>query len=124
MKKDIPKIIQEVGFDFSWKDEKVWKLDVLETEMDISELIWHFDMPFLSGYKLTPKEVINFSEKHKAEYERTMNADLQYPIDIMENKGRWLILDGLHRLMKNYIQGKNRVMVRIIPREMTPKILK
>jgi hypothetical protein len=41
----------------------------------------------------------------------------------MENKGRWLMLDGLHRLMKAHLQGEKFVRVRIVPREMIPKIL-
>ena len=41
----------------------------------------------------------------------------------MENKGRWLILDGLHRLVKAYELGQKKVMVRIIPREKVPEIL-
>jgi hypothetical protein len=42
----------------------------------------------------------------------------------MENKGRWLILDGLHRLMKLSVEGEEKVKVRIIPREKIPEILK
>ena len=34
----------------------------------------------------------------------------------MENKGRFVILDGLHRLVKCKILGMNKVKVRIIPR--------
>ena len=67
-------------------------------------------------------EIINDPEKYKDEYERTMKADLSHPIDIMKNKGRWLILDGLHRLMKAYIQGQKKVKVRKIPRERIPDI--
>ena len=46
-----------------------------------------------------------------------MQADLSHPIDIMKNKGRWLILDGLHRLVKLKIQGKEKIRVRKIPRK-------
>jgi len=53
-----------------------------------------------------------------------MNADLSYPIDIMENKGRWLILDGLHRLVKAKILGFDKVKVRKIPRTEILKIQK
>jgi len=56
--------------------------------------------------------VIDNPEAHKEEYERTMKADMEYPIDIMENRGRWLILDGLHRLMKAAILGEKKVKVR------------
>jgi len=42
----------------------------------------------------------------------------------MENKGKYLILDGLHRLMKSYILGMKKVNVRIVPRDKISKILK
>lgn len=127
MKENIPQIIKDVGFDFSWDEKKVWKLEVPEEEMDIGELCWHFEIPFLwekGVYDLKPVEVLLRPEDHKVECERTMRADLRFPIDIMENKGRWLILDGLHRLMKAYFLGMKKVQVRKVPREFIPKILK
>ena len=48
MNHKIPPIIQEVGFDFHWSEEKVWALDVPVEQMDIHELDWHFDIPFWS----------------------------------------------------------------------------
>ena len=126
MRNDLPDIIKEVGFDFDWENEKVWKLDIPVIEMDIEDLMWHFDVPFhwhRGGiYNLTSREIIEHPEKHKEEYERTLKADLKYPIDIMENKGRWLILDGLHRLMKAYVQRMKKVNVRIISREKIQEI--
>ena len=128
MRGDLPKIIKEVGFDFDWENEKVWNLNIPVSEMEIEKLTWHFDVPFhwYQGgiYNLTSREIMEYPEKHKEEYERTLKADLKYPIDIMENKGRWLILDGLHRLMKAYIQGVKKVNVRIIPRERISEIVK
>lgn len=123
---EISQIIKDVGFDFDWSEEKVWDLNVPTEEMNINELTWHFDIPFLweeGVYNLKPQDVINDPENHKEEYERTMKADLSYPIDIMENKGRWLILDGLHRLMKASILKMNKVQVRKISREYIPNIL-
>lgn len=127
MKEELPDIIKQVGFDFDWEEEKVWRLDIPVTEMDIRELAWHFDIPFHwhqgSAYNLTSREIMENPSEYAEEYQRTMNADLKYPIDIMENKGRWLVLDGLHRLMKASVQGMERVNVRIIPREKIPEIL-
>lgn len=123
----MPQIIKDVGFDFSWDEKKVWALDLPVTEMDIKELEWHFDVPFLwehgEIYNLTPREVMTHSDQHPEEHKRTLESDMKFPIDIMENKGRWLILDGLHRLMKAYLQGQKMVRVRIVPREMIPKII-
>jgi len=125
-KKNIPQIIQDVGFDFRWKSEKVWQLDVPTAPMNIEKLTWHFDIPFLrindGAYNLTPRAVMESPEQYSQEYERTMKADMQYPIDIMENKGRWLILDGLHRLMQASIKNLDTVNVRVIPREKIPDI--
>lgn len=128
MKEELPDIIKEMGFDFDWENEKVWRLNIAITEMDIEELVWHLDIPFhwhKGGiYNLTSREIIEHPHEYQEEYERTMKADLKYPIDIMENKGRWLILDGLHRLMKAYFQGMKKVGVRIIPREKIPEIMR
>lgn len=127
MENSIPQIIKDVGFDFHWSEEKVWALNVPTDEIDIKELTWHFDVPFLwedGVYNLKPQEVIDNPEAHAKEYERTMKADLIYPIDIMENNGRWLILDGLHRLMRSSMLKMDSVKVRKISREDIPKIMK
>lgn len=127
-KKQLPKIIEDVGFDFHWSEEKVWKLNVSVEEMPISELEWHFDVPFWftenGYYDLKPREVIENPEKWKEEYDRTMNSNLDYPLDIMHWKNRWLLLDGLHRLVKAKILGLKSVKVRKIPKEAIPLITK
>lgn len=126
--KIVPEIIKSVGFDFRWSEEKVWALDIPTESLDITELSWHFDMPFWNKddnyYNLKPSEVINLSKDNQSEYDRTMQADLTYPIDIMYNKGRWLILDGLHRLLKAHILGQTVAQVRKIPRNLIPQIEK
>lgn len=126
MESDVPQIIKEVGFDFDWDERKVWALPVQAEEMNIKELVWHLDIPFLwegGAYNPKPKDVIDYPDDHREEYERTMHADLTYPIDIMENKNRWLILDGLHRLMKAFILEIDTVQVRKISRDLIPLIV-
>jgi len=123
-----PKLIKKVGFDFHWDNRKVWKLDVPIREMDIKKLEWMFDLPFWDlpddHYTLSPNQVLANPKKHRTEYERTMKSDLKYPIDIMFNKRRWLVLDGLHRLVKAKALGMKKVEVRKIPRTMIPDIQK
>lgn len=125
---NIPKSVLEYGFDFDWDEEDVWNLDYPSQLIDIEELSWHFDIPFWDfgkdTYNLTPNQVINDKDKYKEHYDRIINSNINYPIDIMENKGRYVILDGLHRLVKYKILGHKEVMVRIIPREEIPNISK
>ncbi len=124
----IPSIIREVGFDFSWDVTKVWQLDVPVSDMQLAELVWHFDIPFLwydgGVYNLTPRQVMTEPDRYKDEFLRMLESDPGYPIDIMRNKGRWLILDGLHRLMRLSREGKDTVRVRKIPRSKIPAIQK
>lgn len=120
MASSVPKEIQEVGFDFWWDSKKVWQLDVPVTEMGVKQLAWHFAYPFCTKVERNTTSnplTSNSSAEHQVEYDRTMAADLSYPIDVMDWKGRWLILDGLHRLVKAAIQKQTTVRVRIIPRE-------
>ncbi len=125
---EFPEIIKKVGFDFSWDEKKVWILKYPVEDMDIEKLTWHFDIPFIwhkkGIYNLGPRKIIEDPQSYPEEYERMMKADLKYPLDIMRNKGRWLLLDGLHRLMKAYSLGMKKVKVRKIPRSEIPNILK
>lgn len=126
--KKLPKIIQEVGFDFDWSEEKVWKLDVPVEEIDTSELEWNIDTPFWwtkgGYYNLKPREVLENPEKHKERYKKVMNSDLSYPLDIMWWRGKWVFLDGLHRFAKAYVLGHKKVRARKIPQEAIPLIKK
>jgi len=119
---DIPEVIKSVGFDFHWSEEKVWGLDIPVEQMDIKELIWHFDIPFWGHYQLKPIDVINNPSEYEEEYKRIMDSDLKYPLDIMFWKERWLLLDGLHRLTKASILGMKTINVRKIPQEDISKI--
>ncbi|HBK33982.1 TPA: hypothetical protein DEP34_02050 [Candidatus Uhrbacteria bacterium] len=118
-----------VGLDFgNWEEEKIWALDLPVVEMDIADLIWHFDAPFWPSdhgerWAITPWDVIHEKEGTLNEQKNMEHADLKYPIDILQNKDRWLILDGIHRLAKSYKLGYSKVNVRMIPREKLSEII-
>ncbi|MCR4277606.1 MAG: hypothetical protein NUV80_03280 [Candidatus Berkelbacteria bacterium] len=129
MDRQMPAIIKEVGFDFDWDEPKVWALDLPVEGMDIKELAWHFDIPFLwtkpnGYYDLKSSQVLDSPDQYYDEHERVANADLSHPIDIMRWRDRWLILDGLHRLMKASVMGLRKVEVHKVPQELIPKIRK
>jgi hypothetical protein len=121
-----PQIIKDIDFDFGWVPEKVWDLNLPVEEMNIKDLEWHLDIPFwnsLEGYyDVTPNDVLKDKDSHEAEYERVLAADVAHPLDVMFYKGRWLLLDGLHRLLKLKMQGKAMVRVRKVGQELIPLI--
>lgn len=121
-----PQFIKDIDFDFSWSPEKVWALDLPTEDMAIKDLEWQLDIPFWSSrggyYDVVPRDVWEHKELHKEEYERVMAADISHPIDIMFSKGRWALLDGLHRLLKLKMQGATKVRVRKVGLEYIPQI--
>lgn len=129
VERKLPDVIKEVGFDFSWDKKKVWRLELPAESMPMPELIWHFEVPFLWSkpdgyYDLTPQAVLENPNAYPEEHQRVLEADMSYPIDVMHWNGRWVILDGLHRLMKAHLQGHAEIDVRKVPHEEIPKICK
>lgn len=116
---------KEHAFDLPfWRDnEKLWALHVPVEEMDINELLWIFDVPFWEDEDgniiITPREVIDNMDDYPHHRDKILNADTSHAIDIMKNKkGKWLTLDGLHRLVKLYLNKDSKIKVRKIPQEL------
>lgn len=117
-----------VGLDFgNWEEEKLWALELPTEKISIQELLWLFEVPFWENdsgarYVVTPWDVINGKEGATKERMQVEKADLSYPIDIFKNHGKWLVLDGLHRLVKAHQLGIEEVEVRVVPRDKLPDI--
>ncbi|MBP9762007.1 hypothetical protein KBD34_00130 [Patescibacteria group bacterium] len=114
-----PKILRDVSPDFDWDREKIWQLTLPVQEVEIKELLWHFDLPFwekegTDDWNLTPWEVISDPNSEPSHYRKVQNADTSYPLDVILLKDRYRILDGLHRLANCYLRGDKVVKVRVI----------
>ena len=48
---------------------------------------------------------------------------LRWQLDLLDRNGRWVILDGVHRLLKADLLGLGDVRVRRLPAAMLPRIL-
>ena len=107
-----------------WRDnDKLWALEVQIEDLHIDELLWILDVPFWEDAEgnivVVPRDVMNNPDRYPIHRDKIKNADTSYPIDIMKNgKGKWLTLDGLHRLVKLIMDGKKVVKVRKIPPEL------
>lgn len=115
----------EHGFNLPfWRDNnKLWALEVPIEEIDINELLWILDLPFWEdkdgNIVITPNQVINNLNAYPEHQNKIQNCDASYPIDIMKNKNnKWLILDGLHRLVKMFLNKETKIQVRKIPPEL------
>ena len=100
----MPAAVREVFPRQRWQLEKLWALELKVEPVEIGDLVWMFDLPLwqLNGqrFKVTPNQVAETPMNFRAHYERVMNADLDFPINLVAYRGRLVVLDGIHRLLK------------------------
>jgi hypothetical protein len=117
----LPSVIETYWYAFDWNVEALWALDLPAEPFPLSRLEWMLDIPaFLfegKGYVLTPRDVLKQPYRHADEYARTQRASLVFPIEITWYRGRWVILDGVHRMLKAHELGHESIMARKVPRK-------
>ncbi len=122
-RQNMPKHLQEVYVDFHWSTPKLWALAINTAELNINELDWILDYPvwYMSVHSI-PREIMNNPNLDLAHSDRIKNADLNFPIHIIQWKERMLVLDGIHRLIKAKLAGKEKLKAKILKHEDISKI--
>jgi hypothetical protein len=104
------------GFPFPVNMEEMWKSEKRIEEVSVEELRWNLKFPWWSTdeeipYNLTPDDVlkdVNLFLDHK---KRVENSDVKYPLLLVQTKqNRWLIYDGVHRFVRQILEGKQTVL--------------
>ena len=100
----MPEALREVFPPYRWQLAKLWELDLKVEPVEIADLVWMFDLPLwqLEGerFRVTPHQVAETPMNFRAHYQRVMDADLDFPINLVAYRGRLVVLDGVHRLLK------------------------
>lgn len=112
----------------SWKQpdgtgkETFWEKEVDGeiVRITLDDILSYLD----NGVELDPKEVEHLLIKTKRDPKRVENANLEYPIIVLSNKGKFVsILDGQHRVVKALKDGVT-VKARILDLENAPNNIK
>ena len=127
----VPPIVQKYGYDLPKDTEKVWALDIPVVEIPIEDITWHFSIPFWgvkdAYYSITVNDVIKNKDAYPEHYKRIINSETTYPVDLLDNReinGKLLMLDGLHRTVKLYLEGQKTIKAHIVSRNLIPQICK
>ncbi len=115
-----PKLLTDAGLSMFVNTIKLRELPLPVEEVDIKDLLWHFDMPVwekdgTDDWNLTPWEVIRKEKGSEGHQKRVETADTIHPLVVTRYNSRWVILDGVHRLVRFYMQGEKKVKAKIIP---------
>jgi hypothetical protein len=103
------------SFPFAFKMKEMWDSDKETQEVNIDQLKWNLEFPWWETYEgvpynLSPKEVLADIDKYPIHKDRINNADMSYPLILVQTKqNRWLIFDGMHRFLKEILDGKKTV---------------
>jgi hypothetical protein len=123
----VPAKLRDVLCDFVWDSDKLQRLPLPVGTVTVDSLPWHLDLPYWRHYgkpfQITPSQVRADPARYREQFERTMAADLGCPLDLLFRNGRWVILDGVHRLLKADLLGLGNIQVRRLPAAMLPLIL-
>jgi len=107
---------------FKTDEPKLWAVDIPVEEIDISEIEYNLDIPYLEqegtdDWNLTPRMLIENFDKEFSHARKVNEADLNYPIQIYFHKNKWIILDGIHRFTKAIYLGLKTIKVRKVSEE-------
>lgn len=120
--KQPPRELTDVGLNMFVDTVKLRQLELPVVEIEMDKLIWHFDMPVwekdgTDDWNLTPWEVIKKQPGSAGHLKRVEDADANYPVVVTNYKGRYVVLDGVHRLVRVYMRGDKKIKAKIIPTE-------
>ncbi|MFI5709103.1 hypothetical protein [Kribbella sp. NPDC051620] len=112
-----PPSMREVFPQTHWQLGKLWALDLRVEPVEVADLLWMFDLPLwqLNGerFKVTPNQVAATPMNYRPHYERVMDADLDFPIHLVAYRGRLVVLDGVHRLLKAHFLRRRWIEAKI-----------
>jgi len=121
-----PKILTDAGYEIYCDTIKLRELDLPVVDFVVDKLIWNFDLPFwekdgTDDWNLTPWDVINKIDGSAGHQKRVEKADPQFPILLLNKNNNWLIIDGVHRLVKVFQSEGKTIKAKIISADMVKK---
>ena len=101
----------------SWDRDQLWALDLPCREIELSRLRWHFELPWWRGpdrawFQVRPVQVLADPDRYPEHRDRLGGVDLNWPLHVLRRRGRWLIVDGIHRAAKAEQRGLRTVQAR------------
>ena len=112
----IPPELRPWLLDVVWDRERLWAIARPVSALPISALRWSYDLPWWrdsddSSFCVTPRDVIERPGAHPAHDARVANAHVEDPLHVLHRHARWMVVEGMHRLVKADLDGESRVAV-------------
>lgn len=116
-----PEVIRETLPIVPWDIRRLWGLDLPVRRVAVEELAWLFDLPLwqMNGtrFQVSPSQVRADPARFPDHVRRVMASDLGRPVHLVEHRGRLVVLDGYHRLLKAAIEGRAEIGAVVLSRQ-------
>jgi hypothetical protein len=87
----------------TWSRERLHRLVLSVVQVPVADLRWQLELPWWrvdrEYFAVTPAQVRRDPRAHAEQWQRTLRADLGFPIHLLQGD-RLLVLDGVHRLLR------------------------
>ena len=115
----IPDSVMPVMAGFWWDDDRIRALGLAVEELPFGELAWGLEVPFWSHgrkpFSVRGREVLENPDRYPEHRRRVHWSNLRHPLTLYEKGGRWIILDGYHRLVKAAREERSQLAVVRLP---------
>jgi hypothetical protein len=112
----VPPELRGILLNLTWNNAELWALPLPVEQVSVATLSWQLDVRWWRHagqyFAIRPTEVAADPERYAAHWQRTMAADLRWPIHVVERNDRLVILDGVHRLLKAHLAGATEIAAR------------
>ncbi len=112
-----------------WDNRKVWALSTTVITLPAEQLWWHLKLPIWAScppkhcFDLSPAQVLAKPDAHPRHWDRVQSVNVAFALDLFESFGRWVIMDGYHRLARHRALGTQKIAVRLHERSLLRLIL-
>jgi hypothetical protein len=127
----LPAPLKGIFFDFLWDSRKVWSLPTEAVVVAFDQLAWLLDLPVWTTvpgearFDLAPRAVLEQPSNFPIRWQRISTVDLIYPLEMFRSdRGRWVVLDGYHRLARHQVEESRDIPVRLHPDHYKTRILR
>ena len=110
----IPAVLKPWLLPVKWDQERLWAIRHSAVNVPLHELRWMYDLPLWRGnaglwFEISPRQFLESPEDHPEHSERVAASDLAYPIHVIRRRNRFFILDGVHRLVRADLEGRDSI---------------
>jgi hypothetical protein len=127
----LPDAALQVCLDYWWDRERLSRVvSTLPVEaVPLGELLWTLDIPrgrtAAGPYTHTMRQVIEAPHLFPCAHQRVLSVNLRAPIALGQMRsGRWVVLDGFHRIAKAYLLQVDTVSAVRLHQGSVPAVLR